>query len=146
MKSIFGFVVVAMIAVGCATTTQQQNRDARLVGEWRCVSAVVNGKALPAETVKLLRVRLTADGFRTEKGAEVLFDSKYRVDTTAKPRRIFMMGNEGDLTGKEAQGIYSIKGNQLTICYALPGDPAPTQFVSAVGSKAFLLLCERVKE
>jgi hypothetical protein len=50
-----------------------------LQGTWTCVSAVVDGKPLSAKVAGELRLTLTADRYRTERGDEVLFDSTYRL-------------------------------------------------------------------
>ena len=127
---------------GCATTPG----DKQLVGEWACVSAVVDGKALPEKTVQALRLTLTSDRYITRRGDEVLFDSVYRLERDAQPHRIYMVGNEGELTGKEASGIYKIDDGALTICYAMPGDPRPAEFASISGSKAYLTTWRRANK
>jgi uncharacterized protein (TIGR03067 family) len=56
-----------------------------------------------------------------------------------------MVGTEGNLTGKEAQGIYLIQGDTLRICYTMPGKPRPTVFESHAGSGAYLMVWTRQK-
>jgi uncharacterized protein (TIGR03067 family) len=86
---------------------------------------------------------MTRNRYKTEKGAEVLFDSTYTVDASKSPKQINMIGTEGDLAGKEAQGIYSLEGEILRICYVMPGLPRPATFESPTGSKAFLVTWQR---
>ena len=81
-----------------------------LVGSWICVSAVVDGKPLAQETAKQLRLTLTADRYKTERGDQVLFDSTYKVDASKSPAQIDMIGTEGDLKGKAALGILKLDG------------------------------------
>lgn len=102
----------------------------------------MDGQRLPAQTAQELRLSLTNDRYRTSKGDQVLFDSSYRLEAGDK---IFIVGNEGDLAGKEAQGIFKLEGETLTICYVMPGGPAPTAFESAPGSKAYLITWQRLK-
>jgi len=138
----FVFVLAVLLFIACATEPSRHSKD-DLPGKWACVSAVVDGKALPDETVRLLRLTLTSDRYKTEKGSDVLFDSTYSVDDKTKPKQINMIGTEGALRGKEAQGIYSLEGDTLRICYTMPGDQRPTSFESASGSKAFLVVWKR---
>ena len=145
MKLILVSLLSAILLAGCASVQSDTTRDAKLVGEWNCVSATVDGRALPADTVKALRLAITETRYITEKGNETLFDSTYRVDRTKSPAQIFMLGNEGALAGKEAHGIYEISGETLRICYTMPGDPAPTDFESAAGSKAYLVHWRRAQ-
>ena len=143
MNATFLLVTLAVMMAGCVGVSNPSNRDPKLIGDWTCVSAVVDGKPLPEKTVNELRLAITQTRFITTKGAETLFDSVYRLDPSHKPRRIFMLGNEGELIGKEALGVYEISGATLRICYAMPGDPAPTTFESSPGSKAYLITWRR---
>src|SRR5262245_26768510 len=92
-----------------------------LRGTWTCLSATVDGKPLPKETTDLLRLTLTENRYKTEKGSQVLFDSSYTIDPSASPKRINMLGTEGDMAGKEGLGIYSLEEGILRICYVMPG-------------------------
>jgi uncharacterized protein (TIGR03067 family) len=114
-----------------------------LKGIWACVSATVDGKPLPKETTDLLSLTLTENRYKTEKRSQVLFDSSYTIDPSANPKYINMVGTEGDMAGKEAQGIYSLENDILRICYVMPGLPRPKEFQSEAGSKAFLVLWKR---
>jgi len=119
------------------------NSTDNLSGTWSCLSATVDGKPLPKETTDLLRLTLTQNRYKTEKGLEVLFDSAYTIDPAKDPKQINMVGTEGDLAGKEAQGIYAVNGDLLQICYVMPGLPRPETFESPTGSKAFLVTWRR---
>jgi len=130
----------------CACNTIRNhhvNNIENLTGTWTCLSATVDGKALPKETTDLLSLTLTENRYKTEKGSEVLFDSSYTIDPSANPRQINMVGTEGDMAGKEAQGIYSLEEDVLRICYLMPGLPRPKEFQSPAGSKAYLVLWKR---
>jgi uncharacterized protein (TIGR03067 family) len=137
------FALVLLLASTACKTPHHMNDTKSLQGSWTCVSAIVDGKPLPPATVQLLRLTLTADRYKTEKGTDVLFDSTYRIDVSKHPAEISMTGTEGDLAGKEALGIYSLDGNSLQICYTMPGDPRPTSFGSAPGSKAYFITWKR---
>jgi len=130
---------------GCGTPTHthamKDNRP--LYGTWNCVSAVVDGRSLPEETTKLLRLTITEQVYKTEKGKEVLFESSYRTDWSKNPPEISMVGTEGELTGKEAQGIFLLEGNRLEMSYTMPGLARPTKFESSPGSKAYFIVWKR---
>jgi uncharacterized protein (TIGR03067 family) len=123
--------------------TKQMNSTDNLSGTWSCISATVDGKPLPKETTDLLQLTLTRDRYKTEKGSVILFDSSYTIDPSKDPKQINMIGTEGDLAGKEAQGIYSCDGDVLRICHVMPGLPRPESFESTPGSKAFLVFWRR---
>src|SRR5882724_8795383 len=102
MKTTSLSAILAIILVtACSTDRAQitQRHADQLTGIWNCRSAVIDGKSVPAETTRLLRLTLTKDRYTTEKGDEVLFDSTYTVDSSKSPTQISMVGTEGDLTG-----------------------------------------------
>jgi uncharacterized protein (TIGR03067 family) len=108
-----------------------------------CTAATVNGKELPQEVVKSLRLTLTADRYITQRGTETLFDSTYRVDVSKMPHHINMLANEGPTAGQDGLGIYSLQADTLRLCYTNPGAPRPTEFTSLPGSKATLVVWKR---
>jgi len=114
-----------------------------LVGSWSCVSAKIDGNPLADETARQLRLTLTADRYKTERGDQVLFDSTYTLDTNKSPAQIDMIGTEGDLKGKIAPGILKLDGDVLTMCYVMPGKERPTAFDSQPQSGAFLVVWKR---
>jgi uncharacterized protein (TIGR03067 family) len=143
MKTI-ALLSIAFVLIGAAATSGEEKISAdRLVGSWTCVRATVNGKPLSESAVKKLRLTLTEKRYKTERKDEVLFDSTYRLDTEATPTRITMVGTEGELAGKEAQGILSLTKDILTICYTTPGKARPLEFQSTEGSEAHLVVWKR---
>jgi uncharacterized protein (TIGR03067 family) len=144
MKGKFAALVLAIAALMSACA-HRMNGNSALYGKWGCVSAVVDGRSLPEETTKLLRLAITEHGYKTEKGGEVLFESTYTTDTSKNPRQINMVGTEGDLAGKEAQGIFAVEGDRLEICYTMPGLMRPTKFESPAGSKAYWIVWTRAR-
>jgi uncharacterized protein (TIGR03067 family) len=126
--------------------TVDANLAAKMTGNWLCVSATINGKPLSESAVKKLRLAITETRYKTERGDEVLFDSTYRLDATKTPVQINMVGTEGDLIGKEAQGIIAVEGDTLKICYTMPGKLRPVSFASATNSEAYLIIWNREKQ
>ena len=128
--------LLVVLVTSCSTMSP-------LEGAWSCVSATVDGKPLSDTTVARLRLTLTKDRYKTERGTEVLFDSTYTTDSSKKPKHIDMVGTEGDLTGKKAQGIYTVRGDMLQICYTMPGKERPAAFESRPGSEAYFIVWKR---
>jgi uncharacterized protein (TIGR03067 family) len=144
---IIAFVCLTLpLITGEIATGAEANWTNRLIGTWTCVAAKVNGKPLSETTVKKLRLTLTDKRYKTERTDEVLFDSTYHLDIVATPPRITMIGTEGELIGKEAQGILSLTNDILTVCYTMPGKPRPRTFESAVGSEAHLVVWKRASQ
>jgi uncharacterized protein (TIGR03067 family) len=143
-------LILVTLALGINSARREKTMDSdteKLAGVWNCTSATNDGKALPAEIVRELRLTLTNEGgYKTERGKQVLFDSTYTLDVNKKPKQIDMIGTEGELRGKAALGIYKFDGDALTICYTMPGGDRPTEFESKPGSKATLAVWKRAKQ
>ena len=140
--------IATLIAAGaCAAEKETKATIAsQVIGTWSCAAATINGKPLTDTTVKKLHLTMTDTRYKTERSGEVLFDSAYRLDTTKAPVHINMVGTEGDLAGKEAQGIIAVEDDTLKICYTMPGKPRPVSFASATNSEAYLIVWKREKK
>ena len=146
-RTIAALLALGMVLGGRAPSSGEDRVDAKtLPGTWTCVSATIDGRPLADETRKQLKLTMTADRFKTERGDQVLFDSTYSVDATKMPPQIDMIGTEGELKGKPALGIYKLDANQLTLCYVMPGSPRPTAFDSQPQSGVFLVVWKRAED
>jgi uncharacterized protein (TIGR03067 family) len=116
-----------------------------LPGVWTCISGVNDGKPLPEQIAKQLKLTLTQDRYKTEKGTELLFDGIYKIDPGQKPKHIDITAPEGEQAGKTSKGIYSLDGDMLKMCYANPDKDRPKEFESKPGSGATLVVWKRMK-
>jgi uncharacterized protein (TIGR03067 family) len=60
------------------------------------------------------------------------------VDATTKPMRLTMTST-APKAGERATGIIEVSGDQLTLCYNLPGGDAPTEFRTREKQQCFVL-------
>jgi uncharacterized protein (TIGR03067 family) len=138
-------LAIALLLSAAMVHSEEPSKDAKeLIGVWKCVSAMRDGNPLPEAIVQELRLTLTDDRYKTERGQQVLFDSTYRIDAAKKPKQIDMIGTEGANAGKAAQGIYLLEGDKLTLCYTMPGQDRPADFTSKAGSGATLAVWQRM--
>jgi uncharacterized protein (TIGR03067 family) len=128
------------------STSEAKKTMRELEGVWTCESATINGRKLDEATVKSLKLTLKGEQYKTERGDEVLFDSTYSLDTKADPKRIDMIGTEGELKGKPALGIYKLDKDRLTMCYTMPRQQRPKDFKSEENSEAYLLVWRRAEK
>jgi uncharacterized protein (TIGR03067 family) len=134
----------AMLGIAYASYGADSVNPQVIEGVWACVEATNGGQKIPDEKASQLRLTLTASGFKTQLGDQVLFDSTYVLDVSKTPVEIEMLGNEGDLKGKPALGIVKLESGTLTMCYVLPGGgERPKVFESQPGSKATLTVWKK---
>jgi uncharacterized protein (TIGR03067 family) len=140
LPAIFVCFLLATTLVAAEPVTVKQ-----IIGSWKCVSATIDGRPLAGDTVGQLRLTMTADRYKTERGDQVLFDSTYTIDPAKSPAQIDMVGTEGELKGKAAPGIFKLDGDVLTICYVMPGKERPKTFESEPQSGVFLVTWKRAE-
>ena len=100
-------------------------------------------KPLPEDIVKQLKLTLTKDRYKTEKGQVLLFDGVYKIDPGQRPKHIDITAPEGEQAGKTSKGIYALEGETLRMCYA--DKDRPKDFESKPGSGATLVVWKRSK-
>lgn len=117
---------------------QGKKAEAKLEGAYTVVSGEENGKAVPAEKVKGSVVRFTADMILgADKDKKEFFAAKYTLDAAKTPWVIRMTST----APKEAEAVGLVKkeGDTVTLIYALPGAPAPTEFKTRDRQNMFVL-------
>jgi uncharacterized protein (TIGR03067 family) len=124
---------------------KNKNDGDNLAGTWSCVSGVNDGKPLPEDIVKQLKLTLTEDRYKTEKSQVLLFDGIYKIDAAQKPKHIDITAPEGKQAGKTSKGIYALEGETLKMCYANPDKDRPRDFESKPGSGVTLVAWKRAK-
>jgi uncharacterized protein (TIGR03067 family) len=97
-----------------------------LAGEWRMVSALMSGKPLNPAYVKIGRRLATPGAMEVKVGPQSIMKASYAVDRSAAPMQMNYLLS----TGRAQAGIWKLEGNQLTTCFAPPGQPRPTAFSS----------------
>jgi RNA polymerase sigma-70 factor (ECF subfamily) len=132
---------------GADTRKSKDDTDQeKLQGTWKIVSHELDGKEAPAEEGK--EVKLTFRGTKvTFIVGENKFEATYKLNSTAKPKRIDLSYLGGPAEGKTKQGIYDLEGNTLRICgNNTPGGEVPSEFVTKAESGEELLVLKRADE
>jgi uncharacterized protein (TIGR03067 family) len=135
--------LVGALAVAVGTTAADDTGKAGgpggLVGTYTIVSGERDGKKIPDEQFKGAVVMFTKDRITaTDKDKKAFFAATYTADATARPMRLAMTSTEPK-AGERATGIVEVSGDQLTICYNLPGGDAPTEFKTKEKQQCFVL-------
>jgi uncharacterized protein (TIGR03067 family) len=103
-------------------TKSKDPEDQDLLGHWVIVSSIVDGETHKED--ENAHMRIDKDTITVRKGDTVYKPFKYRIDTSAKPKRIDWDVVMGDRV-LMVRGIYSLDGGNLTLCAYPALSPAP---------------------
>jgi uncharacterized protein (TIGR03067 family) len=123
-----------------------QTDQEKLQGTWTFVSGESDGKPVAAATIKDSTVVIGKDTIFVRDGNnKKTWEVSYGIDPTKTPRTITMQLKEGEFKGQKTEGIYELSGDDLKLCYALPGGARPTGFSTKEGSKTNCFTLKRSK-
>ena len=115
----------------------------RIQGTWHILRGEDKGKPVAVDKTRGTVV-FTRDSIRiTEGEKKMTWVMSYKLDPAQKPKTITMTVEEGTDKGKTAEGIYEWQGDNLKLCYSLPGKPRPTKFDSDEKNGTMLFVLAR---
>jgi RNA polymerase sigma factor (sigma-70 family) len=134
---------------GVGVALRAEDKDAvkaekdRLGGSWEVTSAEMNGKeAEGKEADEIKQHKFVFKGDTVTAKHEV----KYTIEPSKKPKEITLEITEGPQQEQGTwKGIYELKGDDLTICIALPNTDRPEKFETKTGVPTMLMKLKRVK-
>jgi uncharacterized protein (TIGR03067 family) len=141
---------LAVIVFAALSATAVWSADAKeeakmLEGTWRPTEAEFAGNKYPDETLKTIKLVLTADAYTVEAGKNI-DKGTYKVAPDKKPKELDITGTEGPNKDKTFLAIYEVNGDTLRICYDLEGKKRPTEFKTAKDTQQFLIVYKRDKK
>ena len=78
ISTLFIIALILLQAVEVRGEDKGKDDSEKLTGVWACVSGVNDGKPLPEDIIMQLKLTLTKDRYKTEKGQVLLFDGIYK--------------------------------------------------------------------
>lgn len=125
--------VGALLAADAAPDKAVLKDVERLQGTWTLVSGSSDGKPLPKEFIK--DVRLVVDGYRMSIPTRGVFwyEAIYKLYPTRKPKAIDLTIATGLDEGKIRFGIYRLEDDRLTIALPYLGKERPKDFSPGLG-------------
>src|SRR5262249_10140482 len=129
------------LLVGAATAGDDAKKELKkFEGTWSVVSAAKFGKNVPEKEIKNVKFVFEGEKMTVDDGKGGGGDAGgIKVDTYKKPAHL-------DITtkGKTYPGIYSLKNNELKICFG--ESERPSEFASGEGTKTVLVVLKREKK
>jgi uncharacterized protein (TIGR03067 family) len=139
-----GYSVLCLSACGLAAA-QEKSDEKAMQGTWRPVKAELAGEASPEAVLKTIVLKLEGDKYEANVGGQV-DKGTCKLDPTAKPKGLTIVGTDGPNKGKTFPCIYELTGDTLKVCYDLAGKKAPTEFKTAAGTQHYLVEYARKKD
>jgi uncharacterized protein (TIGR03067 family) len=133
---------IALLSVSTAAAAAESG----LQGNWTATKAERDGKA--AADVVGHRLTFSGNGFRiVAEGGKLLYAGTFRTDAKAKPAAIDFEHTQAPLKGNAWKGIYTLRGDTLTICDNAPdlAKARPAAFEAKSGSGYVLVTFTRAK-
>jgi uncharacterized protein (TIGR03067 family) len=150
MKKLGMLVTGIALLFGAALTADEKNDKAfdpaKLEGNWKITAGAKFGEkiAADADTLKGVIV-ISKDTITIKQGDEEAHKMSYKLDTKASPVAITMTGTLGPAKDMTSEGIIELKGDELKLCYSLPGEKRPEKFESPKDSKTLCFTLKRAK-
>lgn len=116
---------------------------AEFEGEWRMVSAVMNGAAMDPSMVQWVKRVFQGDQTSVLAGPQTMMKAVFMLDPSQSPKAIDYQNIAGSHKGKAQLGVYEFNGKVLKICMAEPGAARPTEFESTKGDGRALTVWTR---
>jgi uncharacterized protein (TIGR03067 family) len=100
---------------------------APLSGSWVPVAADVSGRPLAVAQLRVARLLIDSDGYGiVDHAGQVVDSGELRLDQTAFPCALDIIGIHGPHAGKRMLAIIELDGDRLCVCYDLEHPERPT--------------------
>ncbi len=120
----------------------QTQKTPTLEGRWIVVSHAVDGDG---QDTKGAKVQFAKGNFTLEEQNGEVQKCSYKADTSRVPNQIDFTPTDGTQKDQVFPGIFTLKGDRLTVCLARPGSDRPAETASTEGSGNILIVLDRAK-
>ena len=111
-------------------------------GTWTVASMELDGKPLPEENRKKIKLTIKGENFTFDAG-DGAEPGLYKIDPTKEPKELNIVITEGNDKGKIYLVIYKFEGDKMVQCMELSNKNRPREFTGKAGSGCALEVWER---
>jgi uncharacterized protein (TIGR03067 family) len=144
IRRLFAALAVVLSFASFSWCDDARGAKESIQGTWLPSSAELAGKQFPEEITKTIKLVLKDDRYTVTVGKQT-DRGTCKLDPSAKPKALDIVGTEGPNKGKTILAIYELSGDTLRVCYNLAGKSRPTEFKTKTGSQLFLVTYKRQK-
>jgi len=145
MARLLAVTVFALGLSAAAADDTERDELARLNGTWKAVTAVQDGKDLPKAEAEAMVLTVAGEKY-SFKTIDQQIEGTHKLDPTKKPKQIEATRTKGPDAGQKMLGIYELKDDTFTVCFAAAGKTErPTELKSEPGSGNKLITLKREK-
>ena len=137
-----GYALLLVVCAGAASETAVKKGLEDFRGTWTVVSMEMDGKPLPEERRKKIKLTIKGENFTFETGNDS-HDGLYKIDPTKDPKELNIEVTRGDEKGKVYLVIYKFEDGKMIQCMQLDNKKRPSEFNGAAGSGCLLEVWQR---
>jgi uncharacterized protein (TIGR03067 family) len=116
----------------------------KMEGTWLPTAVELGGQKWSEEQMKVIKL-VIADGKYTVTVSGKDDKGTLKIDPSAKPATMDIVGTDGPNMGKTFPAIYELSGDTLKICYGLDVKNRPSKFETTPQTALFLVTYKRQK-
>ena len=146
-------IVCLMTQLGASNPASETNsrKTARkdlkeMQGTWDRVSMELEGKEVPADTLKGWTATYKNDLLTLSSKDGVYRRILVTLDPSRKPKAMNSWDLEGPFEDQTVPGIYEIDGDTMKVCFAEPGHERPKEFTTKQGPGFLYCVYKRSKQ
>jgi uncharacterized protein (TIGR03067 family) len=114
----------------------------KLQGVWRIV--LIESEGFKMDKLGKDAKLTVMDGKLVFVVGDIPLNADYKLNPSKNPKTIDMVLMDPCNKGKVILGIYDLQGEDLKICFSLPGKERPTDFTAKENSKRKLYILKRI--
>jgi uncharacterized protein (TIGR03067 family) len=138
--------LLLVAAAGLALVAASPGGDdaKKIQGTWDIFEYEIQGKLLPANLVRNVKVLFGPDKFKFDTGEPDIKEMTFKLDPAKKPKEIDVTADDAGQKTKY-HGIYELDGDTLKMCVYATVAARPTAFKTNPDVKSFRMILKKGK-